>query len=90
MPETRAIVLESIAIKPRSFLELVDLTLETSPSLRSLLESLMAEGLVGKTSNGFETLYYLQHKQARPAKTPPPMMGDGEPNGPLAPASLDS
>jgi hypothetical protein len=58
--DARAVVLEKIAIKPRSFLDLAGLTMETNSSLRQVLESLIAEGRIGRTSNGFETIYFLQ------------------------------
>jgi hypothetical protein len=57
MPEIRPVVLQLISVAPRSFLELLGLTQANYSELTQTLESLVSEGLVGRSSDGFQTLY---------------------------------
>ena len=65
MSEIRPIILQSIAIAPRSFLELLGLTRANYSELTQTLESLVSEGLVGRTSDGFQTLYFAPKIQEK-------------------------
>jgi DNA-binding HxlR family transcriptional regulator len=57
MVEIRMTILRETAERPKTFFELLAVTRLTYPVLTEVLESLISEGSVGKTSDGFQTLY---------------------------------
>jgi hypothetical protein len=57
MAEIRTTVLHETAVMPRNFFELLALTRVNYSSLTEVLEALIAEGSLAKTSDGFQTLY---------------------------------
>jgi hypothetical protein len=53
----RTTVLREIAERPQTFLELLSAASMSYAELTELLEELISEGSVGKTSDGFQTIY---------------------------------
>jgi hypothetical protein len=65
MPEIRAVILETVAIAPTSFHELLAVTQANHFTLTGALESLMSEGRVRMTSDGFQTLYFAANHHTK-------------------------
>jgi DNA-binding HxlR family transcriptional regulator len=63
MGPARETILREMAERPRTFLELLGTTGVSYESLAEVLETLISEGSVGKTSDGFQTLYLLRTGQ---------------------------
>jgi DNA-binding HxlR family transcriptional regulator len=55
----RATILREMDERPKTFIELLSATGETFESLAEVLETLISEGSIKKTSDGFQTLYFL-------------------------------
>jgi hypothetical protein len=56
----RTTVLRETAGRPMTFLELLDVAHVSYGELTKLLEALISEGSIGKTSDGFQTLYVFK------------------------------
>jgi hypothetical protein len=65
MPEVRAVILETVAFAPKSFHELLTVTQANYSTLTAALESLMSEGRIRRTSDGFQTLYFAANRGAK-------------------------
>jgi len=65
MPEIRAVILETVAIAPTSFRELLAVTQANYSTLTGVLESLTSEGRVRRTSDSFQTLYFAANHHAK-------------------------
>ena len=55
----RMTVLRELNERPLTFVELLNVAHVSYPELVELLEALIAEGSIGKTSDGFQTLYFV-------------------------------
>lgn len=55
----RVTILREMAERPRAFLELLHTTQLDYETLTAILEALLSEVSIGKTSDGFQTLYFL-------------------------------
>jgi hypothetical protein len=62
----RTTVLREMVERPMTFLELLDVAHMSHAELSELLEALIAEGSVGKTSDGFQTLYVFKTRPNSP------------------------
>jgi DNA-binding HxlR family transcriptional regulator len=60
MGPARTTVLREMAERPRTFLELLNAASMSYAELSQLLEALISEGSVGKTSDGFQSLYSVR------------------------------
>jgi DNA-binding HxlR family transcriptional regulator len=60
----RTTVLREIGERPQTFLELLGAASISYAELTKLLEELISEGTVGKTSDGFQTLYSVLRPKA--------------------------
>jgi DNA-binding HxlR family transcriptional regulator len=58
--DLRTTVVRALAESPHSFLELLDSTRTTRHQLTQALESLIADGSVAKSSDGFQTFYSIR------------------------------
>lgn len=65
MTEDRSAILQKVADAPKSFHDLLIITRSNYSELTKTLEMLMSEGLVEKTSDGFQTLYYATNHQSK-------------------------
>ena len=65
MPEIRAVILETLAFALKSFPELLTVTQANYSTLTGTLESLLSEGRVGRTSDGFQTLYFARNHNGK-------------------------
>jgi hypothetical protein len=54
-----------MAESPQTFVELLKVTRIGYPELTKVLEALISEGAIGKSSDGFQTLYFLPGTRPR-------------------------
>jgi hypothetical protein len=60
---TRMTVLRETTERPLTFVELLNVAHISYAELAELLEELISEGSIGKTSDGFQTLYFAFRKR---------------------------
>ncbi len=60
-----ATIFREMAERPATFLELLSVTRASHSELTAALEALIEEGSIGKTSDGFQTVYFLPKTRTR-------------------------
>ena len=58
-------MIREMAESPQTFVELLKVTRIGYPELTKVLEALISEGAIGKSSDGFQTLYFLPGTRPR-------------------------